>query len=126
MVLVIEADPELYTSISLTQKTLKAYLSYQFLRKHINKVNCVLQKPRILLIKHGDKVSSDDLTNLLGHASEPGCHSITTDLVENCKQWTCPYAIVVLMRATGGHGSCRLSAFVSINFCHVPVNRYRE
>lgn len=114
MAFVISTDPEIYTSISLTQKTLKAY---KFLMEQNNDVNCVLQNPKILLIKHGDQVSSDDLTCLLGHA-ETGYHSITKELVENFKRWTCPFAVVVLLSASGGHGSCRLSGFVSRNFCY--------
>lgn len=115
----LEVYSEIYTSISLTQETLKASLGNHFLKEQIPEIVSVIDNPRILLIKHEDHVSSDDLASLLGHDAEKGWHSISKDFVENCKRWTCPFAVVVFLSASGGHGSCRLSRFVSSNLFHV-------
>lgn len=124
MTLVIEPDPELYTSILLTQKTLKACPVYQSRRSHIDELNHVTQKPRILLFKHGNRVSSDVLHCLLGYPTDIRYQNMTIETVENRKQWACPFATVVLLSASGGHGSCRLSTYVSRKFIKIMKQMY--
>ncbi|CAC5363394.1 unnamed protein product [Mytilus coruscus] len=111
MALVIEPNPEFYTSILLTQKTLKACPVYQSRRAHIGEINHVTQKPRILLFKHGNRLSSDVKHCLFGYSTDIGYQKLTQKIVENRKQWACPFATVVLLRASGEHGSCRLSRY---------------
>lgn len=116
MAVVIEPDPEVFTSISLTQKTLKAYTVYQSRRSCIDELDYVTQKPKILLFKHGNQLSSDVLHCLLGYAADIGYQNLTIESVAIQKQWTCPFATVVLLSASGRHGSCRLNKYVSSKF----------
>ncbi|CAG2236849.1 unnamed protein product [Mytilus edulis] len=69
------------------------------------------KKPKILLLKHGNQLSSNILQCLLGHAVDKGYQNLTIEPVKILNQWTCPFAIVVLLSASGGHGSCRLNRY---------------
>ncbi|CAC5407172.1 unnamed protein product [Mytilus coruscus] len=109
MIFLIEPDPDTYTSISLTLKTLKACEAYDFLKAHLLELNNVLQKPRIVVYNHGDQLSPEELNHYLGHTTVSRCERISAEDLGNCHQWTSPLAIVVLLTGSGGHGSCRLS-----------------
>lgn len=115
MALVLEPDPETFTSISLMQKTLKTSPAFRFLKTYSLELNSIIQHPRIVLFKHGLQLLSDDLNCLLGLTSSKPIKYFRKESAENCNQLTCPFAVVVLLSASGGHGSCHLSGFVSSN-----------
>ncbi|CAC5362609.1 unnamed protein product [Mytilus coruscus] len=105
----IEFDPEAYTSILLMQKALKGCNSYPFLINQIPELRYIVENPRVVILKqNNDEWSLSGLCSMLTHNTDMVMGSLSTTDIK-AKQWKCPFVIVVLLRASGGHGSCRLS-----------------
>ncbi|CAC5363404.1 unnamed protein product [Mytilus coruscus] len=116
----IEFDPEAFTSIFLMQHTLKGCNAFPVLIKHIPELKYIVENPRVLVLKDREQTSLSELYGILTHNTDMVMRTFSTT-IDTRRQWECPFAIVVFLRASGGHGSCRLSVSVQTenlaNFC---------